>query len=46
MASFNLLKLAYLRDFIPRTFELYSKNDGGGYSLKSFSKDCISGITV
>ncbi|WP_041611470.1 SulP family inorganic anion transporter [Treponema primitia] len=46
MASFNPLKLAYLRDFIPRTFELFSKKEGGGYSLKSLSKDCISGITV
>ncbi|MFP3043661.1 STAS domain-containing protein [Treponema primitia] len=46
MASFNILKLVSLKDFIPRTFELFSKKDGQKYSLKSFGKDCISGLTV
>jgi SulP family sulfate permease len=41
MTSF---KLASLRDFIPRTFELFSKQEK--YSLKHFGKDCVSGVTV
>ncbi|MDR2101700.1 MAG: STAS domain-containing protein [Treponema sp.] len=43
MASFNFVSL---RDFIPRTFELFSKGEGKGYSLSSFGKDCAAGITV
>jgi SulP family sulfate permease len=43
MASFNLVSL---RDFIPRSFELFSKAEGKGYSPASFGKDCVSGITV
>ncbi|QQO09858.1 SulP family inorganic anion transporter [Breznakiella homolactica] len=34
------------RDFIPRFFELFSKNTGKRYSWSSFGKDCIAGITV
>jgi SulP family sulfate permease len=43
MASFSLVSL---RDFIPRSFELFSKAEGKGYSLAFFGKDCVSGITV
>jgi SulP family sulfate permease len=46
MASF---KLVSLRDFIPRTLELFSGKHGTGkppYSPASFGKDCISGVTV
>ncbi|GHV32859.1 sodium-independent anion transporter [Spirochaetia bacterium] len=43
MTPFNLAKLVSLKDFIPRTFELFSKQ---GYSRQSFGKDCISGVTV
>jgi SulP family sulfate permease len=43
MATF---KLVSLRDFIPRTFELFSKEPGKGYSWQSFGKDCIAGLTV
>ncbi|MDR0377100.1 MAG: sodium-independent anion transporter, partial [Spirochaetaceae bacterium] len=42
MASLNL---ASPRDFIPRTFELFSK-DHKGYSWASLGKDCIAGLTV
>ena len=40
------LKLVSLEDFIPRTFELFSKGAGKGYSWASFGKDCIAGLTV
>jgi SulP family sulfate permease len=40
------LKLVSLRDFIPRTFELFSKGEGKGYSWASLGKDCIAGLTV
>ena len=43
MAKF---KLSALRDFIPRTFELFNKKSGQPYNLKLFGRDCISGITV
>ncbi|MDR2103610.1 MAG: STAS domain-containing protein [Treponema sp.] len=43
MASFNLVSL---RDFIPRTFELFSKGEGKGYSASAFGKDCAAGLTV
>ena len=43
MASF---KLVSLKDFIPRTFELFSKKQEKKYSWNSLGKDCISGITV
>ncbi|MDR1596285.1 MAG: STAS domain-containing protein [Treponema sp.] len=40
------MKLVSLKDFIPRTFEVFSKKRGQGYSLKSLGKDCVSGFTV
>ncbi|MDR2739740.1 MAG: STAS domain-containing protein [Treponema sp.] len=40
------MKFTSLKDFIPRTFEVFSKKRGQGYSLKSLGKDCISGFTV
>ncbi|GHV74654.1 sodium-independent anion transporter [Spirochaetia bacterium] len=43
MAPFNLAKLVSLKDFIPRTFELFSKK---AYSFQSLGKDCIAGVTV
>ncbi|GHV63134.1 sodium-independent anion transporter [Spirochaetia bacterium] len=43
MASFNLVSL---RDFIPRTFELFEKGEGKGYSWNSFGKDCLAGLIV
>ncbi|GHV88701.1 hypothetical protein AGMMS50267_10610 [Spirochaetia bacterium] len=39
-------RLAALREFIPRTFELFSKEPGKGYSWKSLGKDGIAGLTV
>jgi SulP family sulfate permease len=41
MALFNLISV---RDFIPRTFELFQK--GKGYSWQALGKDCIAGLTV
>jgi SulP family sulfate permease len=46
MASFNIMKFVSFKDFIPRTFEVFSQKRGQGYSLKSLGKDCISGFTV
>ncbi|GHV76742.1 sodium-independent anion transporter [Spirochaetia bacterium] len=48
MAPFNLAKLVSLKDFIPRTFELFSKQGSPvkAYSLQSLGKDCIAGVTV
>jgi SulP family sulfate permease len=46
MNSFKLLKLVSLKDFTPRTFELFSKKNGQPYSWQSFGKDCLSGVTV
>ena len=43
MASFNLVSL---RDFIPRTFELFQKGEGKGYSWNSFAKDLLAGLIV
>ncbi|GHV50889.1 sodium-independent anion transporter [Spirochaetia bacterium] len=43
MASFNLVSL---RDFIPRTFELFQKGEGKGYSWNSFGKDLLAGLIV
>ncbi|GHT56649.1 sodium-independent anion transporter [Spirochaetia bacterium] len=43
MASFNLVSL---RDFIPRTFELFEKGEGKGYSWNSFGKDMLAGLIV
>ncbi|MDR1617676.1 MAG: sodium-independent anion transporter, partial [Treponema sp.] len=39
-------KLVSPRDFIPRTFELFSKSEGKGYGWKSLGKDCVAGLTV
>ena len=44
MASFNF-KLVSMRDFIPRTCELFSPKTGG-YSFKAVGKDVIAGLTV
>ncbi|MDR1249813.1 MAG: sodium-independent anion transporter, partial [Treponema sp.] len=41
-----MIKFVFLKDFIPRTFELFSPKKGPGYSLKSLGKDCVSGFTV
>ncbi|GHT93890.1 hypothetical protein FACS1894140_6940 [Spirochaetia bacterium] len=41
--SFNLVSL---RDFIPRTFELFKKGEGKGYSWRSFGKDLLAGLIV
>jgi SulP family sulfate permease len=46
IVSFNIMKLISLKDFIPRTFEVFSKKKGRDYSLKSLGKDCVSGFTV
>jgi hypothetical protein len=43
MASFNLVSP---RDFIPRTFGLFSKNKLKGYGLVFLGKDCIAGFTA
>jgi SulP family sulfate permease len=43
MASFQLVSV---RDFIPRTLELFSRGEGKGYSPSSFGKDCVAGLTV
>ncbi|MDR2257644.1 MAG: sodium-independent anion transporter, partial [Treponema sp.] len=43
MASF---KLVSPRDFIPRTFELFSKDKLRGYGWASLGKDCVAGLTV
>ncbi|GHT68287.1 sodium-independent anion transporter [Spirochaetia bacterium] len=43
MASFNLVSF---RDFIPRTFELFQKGEGKGYSWNSFGKDLLAGLIV
>ncbi|MDR1904529.1 MAG: STAS domain-containing protein [Treponema sp.] len=40
------IKLVSIRDFIPRTFELFSKQAGERYSWARFGKDCIAGLTV
>ncbi|GHV45641.1 sodium-independent anion transporter [Spirochaetia bacterium] len=34
------------QDFIPRTFELFSKGEGKGYSWHSFGKDLLAGLIV
>ncbi|MDR1239203.1 MAG: sulfate permease [Treponema sp.] len=39
-------KLVSPRDFIPRTFEIFSKGEGKKYNWKSLGKDCIAGFTV
>jgi SulP family sulfate permease len=39
-------KLVSFRDFIPRTFEIFSNKDGKKYSLASLGKDCAAGLTV
>jgi SulP family sulfate permease len=41
MAAFNLVSL---QNFIPRTFEFFTGKQK--YTLASFGKDCISGVTV
>jgi SulP family sulfate permease len=38
--------LVSLRDFIPRSFELFSKSGEERYSWPRFGKDCIAGLTV
>jgi SulP family sulfate permease len=43
MALFNLVSV---KDFIPRTFELFQKGEGKGYSRAAFGKDCVAGLTV
>ncbi|GHU87523.1 sodium-independent anion transporter [Spirochaetia bacterium] len=43
MVSFNFVSL---RDFIPRTFELFQKGEGKGYSWNSFGKDLLAGLIV
>jgi SulP family sulfate permease len=43
MASFNLVSL---RDFIPRTFELFSKDPEKRYTPAAFGKDLLAGFTV
>jgi SulP family sulfate permease len=40
------IKLVSLRDFIPRTVELFSKSGGERYGWARFGKDCIAGLTV
>ncbi|MDR3138909.1 MAG: STAS domain-containing protein [Treponema sp.] len=39
-------KIVSLGDFIPRTFELFSRGEGKGYSPAAFGKDCVAGLTV
>ncbi|MDR2483211.1 MAG: sulfate permease [Treponema sp.] len=46
MARFDFAKLVNLRDFIPRTFELFGKGEGSGYSWTAFRKDLAAGLTV
>jgi SulP family sulfate permease len=43
MASF---KLVSIKDFIPRTCELFQKGEGKGYSLAALGRDCVAGLTV
>jgi SulP family sulfate permease len=40
------LKLSSIKDFVPRSFELFGKGEAKAYSLASFGKDCIAGLTV
>ncbi|MDR0876464.1 MAG: STAS domain-containing protein [Treponema sp.] len=42
MASFKLISL---KDFIPRTFEIFSRGENG-YSWKSFGRDSLAGLIV
>ncbi|AEF80580.1 SulP family inorganic anion transporter [Leadbettera azotonutricia] len=43
MPNFNLVSL---KDFIPRSFEIFSRKNGKGYDWASFGKDCLAGVTV
>ncbi|MDR0553981.1 MAG: STAS domain-containing protein [Treponema sp.] len=46
MASFDFAKLVNLRDFIPRTCEIFQQGEGKGYGWTSLRKDLIAGLTV
>ena len=41
--AFNLVSV---KDFIPRTVELFQRGEGRGYSLAALGKDCVAGLTV
>ena len=45
-ADMALFKFVSAKDFIPRTFEIFRKGEGAGYSWAAFGKDCAAGLTV
>jgi hypothetical protein len=46
VSSSSLASLVSIRNFIPRIFELFSREPGKGYSWRSLGRDCVAGLTV